>query len=76
MIRLTEPNNLGELAIVKSLLESNGIPYVVHDEHVSSLYPGVPVLGSKVMVDPIDFPRATMLLSRLHLEVRDVSGQA
>ncbi len=76
MIRLTEPHSLGELAIVRSLLESNGIPYVVHNEHVSSLYPGVPFLGSKVMIDPVDLSRAEMLLSRLRLEVRDVSGRA
>lgn len=75
MIRLTEPHSLGELAIVKSLLESNRIPYVVHNEHVSSLYPGVPFLGSKVMIDPVDLSRAELLLSRLRLEVRDVSGQ-
>jgi Putative prokaryotic signal transducing protein len=76
MIRLTEPHSLGELAIVKSLLDSNGIPYVVHHEHVSSLYPGIPFLSSKVMIDPVDLSRAELLLSRLRLEVRDVSGQA
>lgn len=76
MIRLTEPHSLGELVIVKSLLESNGIPYVVHHEHVSSLYPGVPFLGTKVMIDSVDLSRAELLLSRLWLEVRDVSGQA
>ncbi|HXX73719.1 MAG TPA: DUF2007 domain-containing protein [Nitrospiraceae bacterium] len=76
MIRLTEPHSLGELAIVKSLLESNGIPYIVHHEHVSSLYPGIPFLGTMVMVDPVDLSRAELLLSRLRLEVRDVSSQA
>jgi hypothetical protein len=76
LIRLTEPHNLAELAIVKSLLDSNGIPYVVHHEHVSSLYPGIPFLSSKVMIDPVDLSRAELLLSRLRLEVRDVSGQA
>jgi len=76
MVRLTEPQSLGELAIVKSLLDSNGIPYVVHHEHVSSLYPGIPFLGSKVMINSVDLARAELLLSRLRLEVRDVSGQA
>jgi len=76
MIRLTEPQSLGELAIVKSLLDSNGIPYVVHHEHVSSLYPGIPFLSSKVMINPVDLSRAELLLSRLRLEVREVSGQA
>jgi hypothetical protein len=76
MIPLTEPHSLAELAIVKSLLDGNGIPYVVHHEHVSSLYPGIPFLGSKVMIDPVDLSRAELLLSRLRLEVRDVSSQA
>jgi len=76
MIRLTEPQSLGELAIVKSLLDGNGIPYVVHHEHVSSLYPGIPFLSSKVMINPVDLSRAELLLSRLRLEVREVSGQA
>lgn len=76
MIRLTEPHSLGELVLVKSLLESNGIPYVVHHEHISSLYPGVPFLGTKVMIDPMDFSRAELLLSRLRLEVRDVSSRS
>lgn len=75
MIRLTEPQSLGELAIVKSLLDGNGIPYVVHHEHVSSLYPGIPFLSSKVMINPVDLSRAELLLSRLRLEVREVSGQ-
>lgn len=76
MIRLTEPQSLGELAIVKSLLDGNGIPYVVHHEHISSLYPGIPFLSSKVMINPVDLSRAELLLSRLRLEVREVSGQA
>ena len=76
MIRLTEPQSLGELAIVKSLLDGNGIPYVVHHEHVSSLYPGIPFLSSRVMINPVDLSRAELLLSRLRLEVREVSGQA
>ena len=75
MICLTEPQSLGELAIVKSLLDSNGIPYVVHHEHVSSLYPGIPFLSSRVMINPVDLSRAELLLSRLRLEVREVSGQ-
>jgi hypothetical protein len=60
MIPLTEPHSLAELAIVKSLLDGNGIPYVVHHEHVSSLYPGIPFLGSKVMIDPVDLSRAEL----------------
>jgi hypothetical protein len=73
MIRLTEPQSMGELAMITSLLEGSGIPYVVQNEHMSSLYPGLPILNSSVMVDERDQDNANMLLSRLRLEVRDVS---
>ena len=75
MIRLTEPQSMGELALITSLLESNGIAYMVQNEHVSSLYPGLPILNSCVMVDEREQVRAEVLLSRLRLAVRDVSSQ-
>ena len=62
---------MGELAMIKSLLEGSGIPYVVHHEHVGSLYPGVPFLGSRVMVDEAVRERAEVLLSRLHLDIKE-----
>jgi len=75
MIRLTEPQNMGELAMITSLLEGSGIGYMVQNEHMSSLYPGLPILNSHVMVDESDHVYAEMLLARLRLEVRDVSSQ-
>lgn len=75
MIRLTEPQSMGELAMITSLLEGSGIAYMVQNEHVSSLYPGLPILNSHVLVDESDQVHAEMLLSRLRLEVRDVSSQ-
>ena len=73
MICLTEPQNMGELAMVTSLLEGSGIGYQIQNEHVSSLYPGLPILNSRVMVDERDRLYADVLLSRLRVEVRDVS---
>jgi hypothetical protein len=75
MIRLTEPQSMGELAMIMSLLEGSGIAFMVQNEHVSSLYPGLPILNSSVMVDERDHLRAEVLLSRLRLAVRDVSSQ-
>ena len=75
MIRLTEPQSMGELAMITSLLEASGIAYMVQNEHMSSLYPGLPILNSSVMVDACDVVNANVLLSRLRLEVRDVSTQ-
>jgi hypothetical protein len=75
MICLTEPQSMGELAMITSLLEGSGIAYMVQNEHVSSLYPGLPILNSRVMVNECDQLRAEVLLSRLRLAVRDVSSQ-
>ncbi len=76
MICLMEPQSMGELVMVTSLLEGSGIAYLLENEHVSSLYPGLPILNSRVMVDERDRLSADVLLSRLRLEVRDVSAQA
>ena len=75
MIRLAEPQSMGELAMMTSLLEGSGIAYIVQNEHVSSLYPGLPILNSSVMVDARDQVYAEELLSLLRLEMRDDSSQ-
>jgi hypothetical protein len=71
MVVLREAGDMGELAMIKSLLEGSGIPYVVHHEHVGSLYPGVPFLSGRVLVDEALRDRAEVLLSRLHLDIRE-----
>ena len=71
MIHLTSAQSVGELAMIKSLLDGNRIAYVIHDEHVSSLYPGVPFFVSRVMVNQADRARAEILLSRLRLSIRE-----
>jgi hypothetical protein len=76
LVRLTEPYNMGELVMLQSLLEGSGIEYVIRHAHVSSLYPGVPALNSHVMVEEHDYPRAELLLQRLRVDVREVSGEA
>jgi hypothetical protein len=74
MIHLTSAQDVGELAMIKSLLDGNRIAYVIHGEHVSSLYPGMPFVGSRVLVDVSDLVRAEILLSRLRLSIREASG--
>jgi hypothetical protein len=74
LVHLTHAQDIGELALIKSLLEGNGIPYVVHHEHVSSLYPGVLPLESRVLVEEADRARADTLLSRLRLAIREASA--
>jgi hypothetical protein len=74
MIHLTSAQDVGELALIKSLLDGNHIAYVIHGEHMSSLYPGMPFVGSRVMVDASDHIRAEVLLSRLRLSIREASA--
>lgn len=70
---LTTAQDIGELGIIKSLCEANGIACLFQDEHVSSLYPGVFELCCQVMVDESDWERATTLISRLRLPIREVA---
>jgi hypothetical protein len=74
MIPLINTQDVGELAIIKSLLDGNRIAYVIHGEHMSSLYPGMPFFVSRVMVDVSDQARAEVLLSRLRLSIRGASA--
>lgn len=76
MVVLSEPHDLSALMLIRSLLDGSGIDYVVRNEHMSSLYPGLPALGSQVMVKEKDYHRAELLLRRLPIEIRDVSAQA
>ncbi|CUQ67989.1 conserved protein of unknown function [Candidatus Nitrospira inopinata] len=73
MVHLTNAQDAGELAIIKSLLDGNRIAYVIHGEHMSTLYPGVPFFVGRVMVDELDRARAEVLLSRLRLSIRETS---
>ena len=72
MVKLIEPQDEGELALIKSLLEGNGIPYFVQNEHFGSLYPGLalPFNARVVMVEESDIVRAETLLGELTAERR------
>jgi len=67
LVRLIEPQDEGELALIKSLLDGNGIPYFVHNEHFGGLYPGLslPFNARVIMVEESDFWRAGTLLGKL-----------
>lgn len=70
MVKLIEPQDEGELALIKSLLEGNDIPYFVQNEHFGSLYPGLalPFNARVVMVEESDIGRAETLLGELTAE--------
>jgi hypothetical protein len=65
MVKLLEPQDQGELAFLKSLLDANRIRYFVQNEHFGSLYPGLPFVGSMVMVHDADARRAERLIQVL-----------
>jgi hypothetical protein len=62
MVELIRPKDVGELALVKSLLEGNGILHFIQNEHFGSLYGGA---TSVVMVPESDLERAVILISKL-----------
>jgi hypothetical protein len=64
-VKLIEPQDVGELALIKSLLDGNGIGYFVQNEHLGSLLPGVPFAACVVMVEDWDLDRAGTLLAGL-----------
>lgn len=64
-VTVLETDSPGELAFVKSLLDGNGITYVVRNEHFGSLYSGVAALACAVMVQDWELERAAILLSKL-----------
>lgn len=73
---LANAQNMGELALVKSLFDANGIAYVLFHENVSSLYPGLASFTCRVMVEESDRSRAEVLLSRLRLDLRELPHSA
>lgn len=57
MIKIFSPKNEAELAVTKSLLESEGIPYHVKNEHFGSLYPGIAIkyINAKTVYVPREY---------------------
>ena len=76
MRHLITAQDLGELAIIKSLCEANAIPCIFQHEHISSLYPGCAALLCQVLVDDADWDRAMILLRRLRQPLREVEPSA
>lgn len=66
MKKLLECHDEGELSIIKSLLDANGIEYFVQNEHFGSLYPGIsmPFNARIIMVPEVELGRAQTLLNQ------------
>lgn len=67
MLPLIEPLDEGELALITSLLDGNGIRHFVQNEHFGGLYPGLslPFNRRLVMVDEQEYERAGLLMREL-----------
>ncbi len=77
-VKLLESQDVGQVAVLKSVLDANGVPAFIQNEHFGSLYPGIPLplnSGMMVMVDESALERATALLQDLRKPVlRVLSG--
>ncbi|MEC4889779.1 MAG: DUF2007 domain-containing protein [Nitrospira sp.] len=73
---LTTAQDMGELAIIKSLCEANAISCFFQHEHISSLYPGCSALLCRLLVDEADWERTGILLRRLRMPLREVGPTA
>ncbi len=67
LVPLIEPQDEGELAFIKSLLDGNGIRYFIRNEHFGGLYPGLPLPFNRrmVLVDEEEYERAGLLIQEL-----------
>ena len=65
--KVYECHDEGEISFIISLLEGNGITYVVENAHFGSLYPGasIPFNGRSILVPEDEVDRVRILLSRL-----------
>lgn len=64
LVKLIEPQDEVQLAMIQGLLDGDNIPYFIQNEHFGNLYPGVstPLNKRVIMVDETDFARAETAL--------------
>ena len=58
-------SNLGDIALIKSLLDAEGIPFLAHGEHFHSVRPLIEPVRFLVPEDDLD--RAKPLIESIHL---------
>jgi len=74
MINLYSPPDESELALIQSILESENIPFFIHNDHFGSLRVGPPIdLFNKktTMIDETDEERAKELLADYFKTTKD-----
>ncbi len=73
MTKLLIPRDENELMLIMSLLEGNGIEFLVQNEYFGGLYPGLnifPFNERVIFVADADFDRASLLTN----DFRDSTG--
>jgi len=65
VVPIYTPRKEAELLAIRALLEAEGIPFYVHNDHFGSVYPGLPMAGfnaRRVMVPEAHAERAREIL--------------
>ena len=74
MKKLYSPNNVSELALIKSILDGEGIQYFVHNDHFGTLKvgPRIELLNAKtIMVAEIHFEKAKEIIDDLLKNIQE-----
>lgn len=74
MINLYSPTDESELALIQSILESENIPFFIHNDHFGSMRVGPPIdlfNRKTIMIDETDEERAKELLADYFRTTRD-----
>ena len=79
MHKLYSPDNDAELALIKSLLDGEGIQYLVHNDHFGTLRvgPRIELLNTKtIMVAETQFDRAKEIIDDFLTNIQEPSKKA
>lgn len=74
MIKIFSPRDEAELTVAKSMLESEGIPYHVKNEHFGSLYPGISIkyINAKTIYVPPEYKEDVIALLGNFIDEEDI----
>ncbi|MGH7884368.1 MAG: DUF2007 domain-containing protein [Thermodesulfobacteriota bacterium] len=73
MIKIFSPRDESELTVARSMLDAEGIPYHVKNEHFGSLYPGIAIkyINAKTVYVPAEFEEDAVALLSNFIEMED-----
>ena len=77
MTRLLAPRDENELMVLRSVLECEGIPYRIQNEHFGGLYPGLNIFALNeriIFVEESDYDRAWVVARDFLQAMEKTSG--